>query len=90
MNLQGIVNEIRTRLCRLFVAGDHGPAAWPGKTDLFRADPWWNYLTLFHEYFNVDTGAGCGAGHQTGWTALVSRLLAEESRTRHASVAPAP
>ncbi len=30
---------------------------------------------LFHEYFHGDTGRGLGASHQTGWTALVVRLL---------------
>ena len=30
---------------------------------------------LFHEYFDGDTGRGLGASHQTGWTALVVRLL---------------
>jgi hypothetical protein len=30
---------------------------------------------LFHEYFNGDVGAGLGASHQTGWTALVIDLL---------------
>ena len=29
---------------------------------------------LFHEYFNGDTGAGLGASHQTGWTALLALL----------------
>ena len=29
------------------------------------------------EYFNGDTGAGLGASHQTGWTALVVSLLLE-------------
>jgi hypothetical protein len=28
----------------------------------------------FHEYFDGDTGAGVGASHQTGWTALVANL----------------
>jgi hypothetical protein len=32
-------------------------------------------LLLFHEYFNGDTGAGLGASHQTGWTAVVAKLL---------------
>ena len=31
--------------------------------------------TLFHEYFHGDTGAGLGADHQTGWTALVAHLI---------------
>jgi hypothetical protein len=30
---------------------------------------------LFHEYFDGGTGRGLGASHQTGWTALVARLL---------------
>jgi hypothetical protein len=30
-------------------------------------------LTWFYEYFDGDTGRGCGADHQTGWTALVTR-----------------
>jgi hypothetical protein len=32
-------------------------------------------LCLFYEYFDADTGRGCGANHQTGWTALVARIL---------------
>jgi hypothetical protein len=30
---------------------------------------------LFYEYFNPETGKGCGASHQTGWTGLVADLL---------------
>jgi hypothetical protein len=30
---------------------------------------------LFHEYFHGETGAGLGASHQTGWTALVANLI---------------
>ena len=32
-------------------------------------------LLLFYEYFHGDNGAGMGASHQTGWTALVAKLL---------------
>jgi hypothetical protein len=32
-------------------------------------------LLHFNEYFHADTGRGCGASHQTGWTALVAPLL---------------
>ncbi len=41
----------------------------------FRTIPYWRDLILFYEYFHGDTGAGLGAGHQTGWTGLVSKLL---------------
>ena len=30
---------------------------------------------LFFEYFHGDNGAGLGASHQTGWTALVAKIL---------------
>ncbi|MBA2499709.1 MAG: hypothetical protein H0V30_08290 [Chitinophagaceae bacterium] len=32
-------------------------------------------LILFYKFFNGDTGQGLGASHQTGWTALVARLI---------------
>ena len=38
-------------------------------------DPHWQELMWFHEYFHGDTGQGVGAGHQTGWTALMTRLI---------------
>jgi hypothetical protein len=41
----------------------------------FSGDPHWKELVLFHEFFHGDTGAGLGANHQTGWTALVARLI---------------
>jgi hypothetical protein len=40
---------------------------------------------LFHEYYNPETGQGLGASHQTGWTALIARLLlksTQPNRTR--------
>jgi hypothetical protein len=46
-----------------------------GGVELFQGDPCWHDLIPFHEYFHGDTGAGIGASHQTGWTALVAKLL---------------
>ena len=43
---------------------------------IFQTDPHWRDHVLFYEYFHGDTGAGLGASHQTGWTALVAKLLA--------------
>jgi hypothetical protein len=39
---------------------------------------WRDYIP-FHEYFHGDNGAGLGASHQTGWTALIVSLLYERS-----------
>jgi hypothetical protein len=41
----------------------------------FQSDPYWRDLVLFYEYFHGETGAGLGASHQTGWTALVAKLI---------------
>jgi hypothetical protein len=38
-------------------------------------DPHWRDYIPFHEFFHGDSGAGLGASHQTGWTALVALLL---------------
>ncbi len=40
-----------------------------------QTDPAWKDNLLFYEYFHGDNGAGLGAMHQTGWTALVVDLL---------------
>jgi hypothetical protein len=53
-----------------------------GGTDRFDRDPLWNDLIPFHEYFHGDSGAGVGASHQTGWTALVAKLLDQLARDR--------
>jgi hypothetical protein len=50
-------------------------------------DPHWRDLVLFYEYFHGETGRGCGASHQTGWTALAVKLLENTVRT-DAVVAP--
>ena len=42
-------------------------------------DPHFKDHLSFYEYFNGDTGEGLGARTQTGWTALVAKLL-EQSR----------
>jgi poly(3-hydroxybutyrate) depolymerase len=51
-------------------------------------DPNWRDLLLFYESFHGDNGAGIGASHQTGWSALVAPLIllladldAQEART---------
>jgi len=32
------------------------------------------------EYFTGETGAGLGASHQTGWTALVAKMIQDTRR----------
>ncbi|HEY6538706.1 MAG TPA: glucosidase [Candidatus Dormibacteraeota bacterium] len=48
-----------------------------GELERFQTDPKWRDLLLFHEYFDGETGAGHGASHQTGWTALAALMVQE-------------
>jgi hypothetical protein len=41
----------------------------------FKDDPHWRDLLLFYEYFHGENGAGLGASHHTGWTALIGPVL---------------
>jgi hypothetical protein len=75
MNLKEVAREIGRRLTRLFLPDAHGRRPCHGTDGLFATDPHWRDLLLFHEYFHGDNGRGLGASHQTGWTALVTRLL---------------
>ena len=70
-----VADELSRRLTRIFLAGPDGGRPAYGGTEVFRTDPHWKDLLLFHEYFNGDDGAGLGASHQTGWTGLVAKLL---------------
>jgi hypothetical protein len=75
MNLAEVAQELAGRLKRLFLRNAHGRRPCHGADRRFADDPHWKDLLLFHEYFHGDNGRGLGASHQTGWTALVTRLF---------------
>jgi hypothetical protein len=82
MNLQGVVNELGARLASIFLPDAAGRRPCHGDDLRFAADPHWRELVLFYEYFHGETGRGLGASHQTGWTALVARDIADVARQR--------
>jgi len=67
--------ELSRRLVRIFLRDGEGRRPVNGMDEKFRNDPHWRDLILFPEYFHGESGAGLGASHQTGWTALVAKLL---------------
>jgi hypothetical protein len=67
--------ELTRRLTRLFLRGADGRRPCFGSNEKMQTDPHFRDHLLFHEYFHGDTGAGLGASHQTGWTALAAKLL---------------
>ncbi len=72
--LDEVARELTRRLERIFLRDSSGRRPVYGGTDKFQTDPHWRDLILFYEYFHGDNGAGIGASHQTGWTALVAAL----------------
>jgi hypothetical protein len=75
MNLAEVACDLAGRLTRLFLRDARGGRPCHGSESRFADDPHWQDLILFYEYFHGDNGRGLGASHQTGWTALVARLL---------------
>jgi hypothetical protein len=73
-NLLEIAQDLADRLTSIFLRGPDGRRPVFGGTARFQDDPAWDHL-LFFEYFHGDNGAGLGASHQTGWTALIIDLL---------------
>ena len=76
--LRQIAADLEKRLARLFLPRADGSRPCHGDDTRFTDDPHWQDLVLFYEYFHGDDGRGLGASHQTGWTALIAKLL--ESR----------
>jgi hypothetical protein len=75
MHLRQVADELSNRLIKLWMLNKNGErpfarASQPGLDGDGRY--------LFHEYFHADNGAGLGASHQTGWTALVAKLIQQQ------------
>jgi hypothetical protein len=73
--LNQIADDLARRLISIFLRDENGRRPVFGGTEVMQTDPHWRDHLLFYEYFHGDNGAGIGAGHQTGWTALVANLL---------------
>src|SRR5215469_1974410 len=65
---------VQTYLRAEYSLNKSGKRAVLGPNPLF-GDRHWRDLVLFHEYFHAETGRGCGASHQTGWSGLIAPIL---------------
>jgi hypothetical protein len=79
MNLNQVAGEIAKRMSAIFLPDQAGRSAWQGDMRIFAENPHWRDMAWFFEYFHGDNGRGCGSNHQTGWTALIVRLLGRKS-----------
>ncbi|MBK1882657.1 glucosidase [Luteolibacter pohnpeiensis] len=75
VTLLDVAIDLCDRLISLFLPGENGHRPCFGDAPRYAEQPDWQNLLLFHEYFHAETGEGLGASHQTGWTALVVRLV---------------
>ncbi|MEO8313628.1 MAG: glucosidase [Pseudomonadota bacterium] len=82
VSLDEAAQEIARRLTRIFLKGPDGRRPVFGHQPRIQNDPHFRDHILFYEYFHGDSGRGVGAGHQTGWTGLIAKLLQpRQSRT---------
>jgi len=79
MNLGEAAREVTGRIASLFLTDPDGHRPCLAATGKTHHADHSHDLLLFHEYFDAETGRGCGASHQTGWTALIVDLLNLES-----------
>jgi hypothetical protein len=82
MNLFEVAKEIADRLAGIFLKDKSGRRPVYGGTKMFQEDPHWRDYILFYEYIHGDNGAGLGASHQTGWSAVIPALMAFFPRLR--------
>ncbi|HZZ42537.1 MAG TPA: hypothetical protein VFE58_06345 [Tepidisphaeraceae bacterium] len=81
-NLWDVARYLSNSLVTLFTRDPAGNRPLFGTVDKFQHDPHWRDLLTFPEYFHGDTGFGLGASHQTGWTALVAKLIQQRASKR--------
>jgi len=83
LNLWEVASQLSQRLTNIFLRGKNGQRPVCGGIEKFQQDPHWRDLILFHEYFHGDNGAGLGASHQTGWTAIVAKLIQQINQKQY-------
>jgi hypothetical protein len=81
MNLWEVASELSRRLVALFLRNGDGRRPADDRPRMC-SDPRFRDLVTFYEYFDGDDGAGLGATHQTGWTALVAKLIEQSPKWR--------
>ncbi len=70
MTLAQVAEDLEKRLLSLFLPNESGARSYLGGSPGMGED-----VVHFHEYFDGETGRGLGASHQTGWTALIAKII---------------
>ena len=80
LTLKEIAADLSDRLIRIFRKDSKGRRPAFGEYDKLQQDPHFRDYIWFFEYFHGDNGRGVGATHQTGWTALVAKLIQQRNK----------
>jgi hypothetical protein len=75
LTIEEVAAELSKRLSRIFLKGADGLRPVMRHEPRLQKDPNFRDHIPFYEYFDGDIGRGVGASHQTGWTALIAKLL---------------
>lgn len=76
-SLWEVSQELTKRLISVFLKDKDGHRPIWGNCTKFQTDPHFRDYLFFHEYFHGDNGKGLGASNQTGWTAIVAKLICQ-------------
>ncbi|KAH3884842.1 uncharacterized protein LOC127838507 [Dreissena polymorpha] len=81
--LAAVARDLERRITSLFLPNDtSGGRPCYEPHEIYNNDPNFRNLFLFHEFYDGDTGRGCGASHHTGWTALIANILENQEEHR--------
>ena len=80
LTIEQVSEELSRRLSRIFLKDGDGNRPVLRHTPELQSDPHYSDCIPFYEYFDGDNGRGVGASHQTGWTALIAKLLMPRMR----------
>lgn len=75
LTIREVAYELGKRLIHIFTKDKNGLRPVYNNCPQMQRNPDFSDHILFYEYFHGDTGAGLGASHQTGWTALVADMI---------------
>ena len=75
VTIRAAARELASRLTSLFMKDVRGHRPFLGANRTLQEDPHFQGLIQFNEYFDGETGRGCGASHQTGWTGLAAKII---------------
>jgi hypothetical protein len=86
VQLNVVAAELESRLVKIFLPDANGDRPVHNGHAYYRKGAPGQDLLLFYEYFHGDSGRGVGASHQTGWTALIAKIINQRFVTAYSDL----